>query len=306
MFADRLIQWKWSVLAPLLSALVLMVVLAMIRGGFAAGGQQLADPPPGTPAEAHAGQLDFIVAMQVQVAAILAAVVVGIALAWSAIRARTRSEMPIVLAILLLGAVAFTVLILDSQSPDEYDRLMTKTVETTKPLVDVIHIRLALDRITAGAATILAIATTFVLFPAKGDDRLRATVGSYRCLSYLLTAGTMLLASHVLTNTVLMSWAATYYPAGASRAPVVALGKSLINAWGVYDSLFLAATYIPAAAIVRTRLRNWGLSEVDPKAIPSWFDPKWLLSNSLEDIGRAAATLTPFIVGQAANLIGKG
>jgi len=300
------IQSKWSALAPLLSALVLMAILWVIRLSFATDVRPgVATPARTLTVEANAGRLDFTAALEVQVTSIILAMVVGVGLAISALRNRTASEKVVVGTILFFAAVALAVVILDKQSPPEYDDLLAKTV--ANQLINVKDLSLDFAGMTAIAATILATATAFVLWPTESDRlrRLEAAAESYRRLSYLLTVGTILLVSDIFTKTVLTRWAAAYYVLPADKATIAALGKSIVNGWGVYDSLFLAAAYIPAALIVRTRLRNWGLSEFAAKPIPAWFDPKWLLGNSLEDVGRAAATLIPFIVGQAANLIPK-
>ncbi|MEA2164280.1 MAG: hypothetical protein QOK37_2407 [Thermoanaerobaculia bacterium] len=304
---NRLIQSKWSAIAPLLSGLVLMTVLWFIHCRFAAYARPgVTDPAVKLTLDTYSGRLDFMGAMEVQITAIIVAIVVGFGLAVSAIRTLGRSARPIVWIIVFLGALALTILIKDDQSPREYGELLDKTAASQVSHINAI--RLGLEGSTALAATVLAIATALVLYPAEGDaiHRLEAAAESYRRLSYLLTAGTILLASDIFTKTILTKWAVAYYVTEPDKgAAVAALGKSIVTGWGVYDSLFLAATYIPSALLVRTRLRKGG-EVIDTKAAPAWFNIKWLSDTSLEDIGRAAATLTPFIVGQAANLIGKG
>ena len=303
---NRLIQWKWSAIAPLLSALVLMTLFWIIHCRFAADpGPILGKPAGAYTVEVYAGRLDFMAAMEVQLTAIIAALAVGVGLAMSAIRHRAPSEKRVTWSILVLSVVAFAILILDKQSPPEYGDLLEMTAANQLTYVNAF--RLGLEALTALAAIILAAATALVLLPGEGDTRgsLENAAGSYRCLSYLLATGTILLASDIFTKTILTKWMVTYFAEG-DKASVVALGKTIVTGWGVYDSLFLAATYIPSALLIRTRLRMWGTVIEDPKTAPPWFNPKWLSDTSLEDIGRAAATLTPFIVGQAANLIGKG
>jgi hypothetical protein len=304
MLADRLIESKWSAIAPLLAALVLLPTLAIIHGAFATKVR----PPLGTSeftltAERYAGRLDFTAALEVQVISIVVAVAVGIGLAMSAIRKSARSDRRVIAAIIAIGVVAALIIILDEQSPPEYGALLKETV--AQHLTEVNTLRLTFELMTALTATILGIATALVLLPAEGDaiiPRLEAAAESYRRVSYLLTVGTIVLAADIYTKTVLTKWAVTYFTSEVDKAAVAALGKSIVTGWGVYDSLFLAATYIPSALLLRTRLRVWGTA-VDLKTAPAWFNAKWLSDTSLEDVGRAAATLTPFIVGQAANLI---
>src|SRR5438067_2321152 len=111
MFVNRLIQSKWSAIAPLLSALVLMSILWTIHYRFAEYPRKGVDRPPVTlTVEKYSGQLDFMSAMEVQVTAIIVAVVVGVGLAISSIRKCSRSEMLVVCTILILGAAALTIL----------------------------------------------------------------------------------------------------------------------------------------------------------------------------------------------------
>ncbi len=113
-----------------------------------------------------------------------------------------------------------------------------------------------------------------------------------------LTVGTALLAADVLTRAVLGRWGATYF----SDKTLDSFVESIVAGWGVYNSLFLTAIYVPCAIVLRQRLRHDALS-VDPSTAPPWLDRAWLTDSPLKDLARATAILTPFLVGQASGLL---
>jgi hypothetical protein len=243
----------------------------------------------------YAGRARYIAAVQVQLAAIATAVCVGVWMLLRLVCNRPR-RIAFVLLVLGFGAISAGLLINERQSP-AFHALMLKTVAREFSMVE--DVRFALERSTAVAATLFAGIASLLLLPqGRGLDALRRTAAHYRLLTYLLPIGTVLLGADVLARTVLGMWATTYF-ANKNIDPLV---ESIVAGWGVYDSLFLAAIFIPTALVLRFRIQEL-TANVDRNAPPDWFDAQLLSESPLQILSRVGAILTPFLVGQASKLL---
>jgi hypothetical protein len=243
----------------------------------------------------YSGRARYIAAVQVQLVAIATAVCVGTFMLLRLVRKRP-GRIAFVLLVLAFGAISAGLLINERQSP-AFHALMLTTVAREFPVVE--DMRFVLERSTAVAATVLGgIASLFLLPQGRDLEALRRTAAHYRSLTYLLAIGTFLLGADVLARTVLGMWATTYF----DDKVVDSLVESIVAGWGVYDSLFLAAIFIPTALVLRFRIQEL-TANVDRNAPPDWFDAQLLSESPLQILSRAGAILTPFLVGQASNLL---
>jgi len=309
---------KLVIALPLVSALLVMSIAAVTRdrlekgisatGCCNAGRLHLPDiAATKTPAqqrtltpEMYASRLNFIAAVQIHIVAIIAAAVVGLVLMYKKLNLGTQSW-PVRIAFIIGIASLFALLLLDEQPSPALEMLEARTVATEFPRVHLL--RFAMEQSTVVAATMLVAAASLLLLPPKGDPlaKLKATSDGYHRLSYLLNAGTLLLGADVLTKAVLMQWTESYF-SGADQKSIHTLTERIVAGWGVYDSLLLAATYIPTALILKGRLKAW-TAEGQLTEPPTWFNPKWLAEGPLAELGRIAAILAPFVIGQAASAL---
>lgn len=245
----------------------------------------------------YSQRIRFVAAAQFQAAAILAATAFGLAIiAPLALGRDERGRRAYVLLATITGIAAALTFIGANTSPMLHS-LLKATVR--HEFVEIETYRVAFERLTSVAATTLVIAVTLLLLPVAGDleRRLRTTARRHLLLSHLLFLGTTLLASDVLLKMAAGDWALSYYGT-SDREQVGRLVDAIISGWAVYDSLFLAATYIPAAVVLRGRLSRYA-TDVQPHTAPAWFDRSWLTESPLQEISRALAILGPFLVGQS-------
>lgn len=311
--ARRLLLSTWLVALPIGCALVVLGEAAITRLIIIKPGPGILLPDPAQPIhdgdkriftpQIAASQVDYTAAMQIQVAAIIGAVGAGLVLILMAIRSMPRPLRFRILLGVVIGAAALLALaILDSQSSGIVCKLLPE--KSNAEFFVAFDKGETLDVFTGIAAAILAVAASLLIVVPKGSAmaRLKQTVDNDRRLSYLLALGTVLLAAQVFSKTVLLQWVACYYspePKDLKKA-METLGERIVAGWGIYDSLFLAATYIPTALVLKMRTRHW-----EEKADLTTA-PRWLSDTSFLEIARVAAILGPFVVGQAANLFHPG
>lgn len=299
---------------PILCAFVVMVVaMAMLatfarpKGCCGASDIQRLDPPkeriphPGNLLpELYARRIDYAAAAQFQAAGIAATLGFGGALLIAQIRRGNRRwRLSFAAAIIALGVLTAATTI-RAETSASLHHLLQQTVQTEFPSIETF--RIGMERMTSVASFLLIVIAGLLLLPVHGDieNRLRESVKRQGELSYLLALGTVLLVGDVLLKLVAARWAVAYF-VPPQRDAIASLVQGIGSGWAVFDSLVLAAAYIPAAVVLRSRLRTYA-SEVDLKAPPSWFDREWLVTSPLQEVSRLLAILAPFLVGKATDI----
>lgn len=311
---------RWTAFAamtlPLFGAVLVMAAGLGLHGHFSdnepphcCGSSDLKLPaPPGdrVPStgalrpEIYAQRIRYVAAGQFQVATIFAAIGFGLALAVPLAFGNTQhGRTSYAIAAVTLGITAALTFIGTTTSPALH-ALLELTVEHEFASIETF--RILLEQLTSVAATVLVVTASLLLFPVSGnlETRLRTTAERHTALSYLLALGTALLAGDVLLKRAAGQWSLSYF-VDPDCAVLRELVDGIVSGWAVYDSLFLAATYIPAAVVLRGRLARYA-SEVDVQPPPAWFDKTWLTISPLQEISRLIAILGPFLVGQASDI----
>jgi hypothetical protein len=260
------------------------------------------DPPtPGfiLPAR-YAGRVQYTAAVQLEIAAGIASLMVGVyvGLACRTVRRTKRAET--IFLLLLFGIVAGCSVITPRLLP-AVNALMQHTIACECPTLPTFQ--LWEQRGTAAVAVLLVGVAGLLLTPMRGSVRrqAQAIVARERMLSYLLAVGTVLLAASVLRISALAVWITSYF-AKDDQPGIQALMNATAATWGMYYSLFLAATYVPTLLVLRTRLRAIAAS-IDQHAPPIWYDKALFTASPLQEIGSVVGILTPVLVGEAAKLL---
>jgi hypothetical protein len=288
-------------------AMAMIVTFVQSEGCCSAADIQKADPPQdriprsgNLLPELYAHRIDYAAAAQFQAAGIAATIGFGGALLIAQIRkGNRRQRLGFALGIITLGILSAMTTIRPETSASLH-HLLQRTVQTEFPSIETF--RIGMERMTSVAAFLLIALAGLLLLPVQGDpeSRLRESVKRHGELSYLLALGTVLLVGDVLLKMVAAKWAVAYY-VGAQREALASLVQGIASGWAVFDSLVLAAAYIPAAVVLRSRVRDYA-SKVDQKTPPSWFDKDWLVTTPLQDVSRLLAILAPFLVGKATDI----
>jgi hypothetical protein len=163
------------------------------------------------------------------------------------------------------------------------------------------------------AATVCVAAASCVVVSAphgrqQGVSELSALTGRLRALLY---AGTCALVIYVLRVSIQANWALAYLPPSpenkgdAPAAVMASLTSAFTSAQAASSTLLLAAIYIPAFIILRSRAVALADPRMAPKAREDWLKENGLSVSFTEHLPRVAAILGPLIVGPLGELLGR-
>jgi hypothetical protein len=257
--------------------------------------------PHALPADLYAARVTFVAAAQVQVVAIAATVTFGGALLLPLLCEGRRTARRIFALTVVAGAVASATYELRPDTFFAFHHAVATTIATEFEAIE--RWRIGFEQATSIAASLLVAILSLLLLPPAGsiERRIKITAEHNRRLTYVLILGTIVLAGSALLKTCLGRWITAYFDP-PSQQVVRSFVESIVSGWAVYDSLFLAVTYVPAAVVLRLRLRRYA-EEIDLKAPPPWYEPQWLTSSPLQDLSRVLAILAPLLVGQASDIV---
>ena len=250
--------------------------------------------------ELYARRIDYVAGAQFQVAGIVATFGFGGALLLAQIRRGDRRRRLAFAAAIMAFGIIFPLTTIRPETSASLHDLLVRTVQNEFASIETF--RITMERLTSTAAILLILIACLLLFPVHGsvESRLRETAKRHGELSYLLALGTVLLVGDVLLKMLAARWAAEYFVA-PQREQIASLVQGIASGWAVYDSLVLAAAYIPAAIVLRSRLRKYA-AEVDLKTPPAWFEKEWLVTSPMQEVSRLLAILAPFLVGKATDI----
>jgi hypothetical protein len=303
---------------PLCAAFTIMLIAVTVQHAFAGeavtgccGLRALHLPQPRSPidpagnvvltAESYAGRVNYTAASEVAVVAVATALIVGFIVATISIRSgRAATQATFVVIALALGSIAAITVITQDISPALF-RIADMTIARECGRIELLQVWF--ERAIAIAATLLVAAAGLLLLPLakEPEKRVEETISNHGRLSYLLACGTILLVSGVVLKLSLGRWAETYFLTTGNKASVRILVDSIVGSWGVYYSMFLACTYIPAAAVLRTRLRRLASTTTLPAG--PWQDAQWSATAIAQDLGRVTAILAPLLLSQAPEIL---
>jgi hypothetical protein len=164
------------------------------------------------------------------------------------------------------------------------------------------------------AATVCVATASCVVIRAprgrhQGVSELYALTGRLRALLY---AGTCALVIYVLRVSIQANWALAYLPpsppenkADAPAVLMASLTSAFTSAQAASSTLLLAAIYIPAFIILRSRAVSLADPHMTPKAREDWLKENGLSVSFTEHLPKVAAILGPLIVGPLGELLGR-
>jgi len=291
------------------SALWLHGTLSTRPAGQCCGSVDVTIPPPPGDRVPHPGNLrpelyarriNYVAALQFQVATIVASLMCGAALIYPRICRREDRARGVFIFIILAVGTFFAATVINEDTSPTLHALIEMTMRHEFASIETM--RFAFERTTSVTATLLIAVASLFMLPVSGgrQTRIRELASRHTGLSYLLAVGTTLLAADVLLKMCAGRWAIAYYvkPAQDSLAELV---DGIVSGWAVYDSLVLAAAYIPATVVLRGRLQREA-RRVNVKDPPEWFDPQWLTISPVQEISKILAILAPFLVGQVQDI----
>jgi hypothetical protein len=241
---------------------------------------RLGVPPMGITSlqpEHYAGRLGYASAVEFQIAACMAALIAGAWVIWKTFAER-KSWWRLLVLIAVLGLSTLLVFAFVGEAPIKaLDKFVPVTIAAE--IANILDVHRGFDAATFVCAAFLILIMGLLLRPPDGTS----TEQRQQQLNVILGVGTVFLAASVYRLAAIGRWAAGYY-AEAQRKPIEALMNSVVSVWGLHYTLLLAASFLPAALILRRRADK---AETSVAA----------------EIARVTALLAPFLVGQVADLI---
>ena len=253
----------------------------------------------------YAARLTYSSAAKLQFAAFVVALLGGVILGLQLLPPmRLTRRIVLLLTIALVGAVSAYAAISPALTPATTLRVsQTVAIECGS----VPHLNLMLDRMTMALAFFLTIIAGSALARPRGalSVRLRRLAAGHRAITMILALSTIFLAVSIFRVTALGRWVESYYPDESVARDIRVLFDSVIQTWGIYFSMMLAAVYVPSTLLLRWRIAHaaHGLPSGTP---PNWLDPSWLKTSYTQELTRVLAVLAPFLAGQAADLLRIG
>ena len=241
----------------------------------------------------------------------IAALVVGIYIMQQATRGYSARLPQIILIIFVFYTLAQIFIFANTGSYWVVKQLLNQTIAVAaySPFPYITNFVFLLDKIGFVAASFLAIdAGLTLLKPASSTEPEHKHLAQQMDLLRLtLYAGTAVFITTTLMWSFTMRWAMVYiYPQnGYYYDSTLALANSQLIVRGIYFSVLLAATYLPAAAI-----QNWRASQIasiqKPKAPPieraNWLKDNGLGMTPLEFLPKLVAILGPMLAGSVTEL----
>ncbi len=204
----------------------------------------------------------------------------------------------IILMVLLLAAdaavgAALLTAIKDASSPAQ--QLLRATVGQYMGSINKYQ-RLG-DAWSLTATLCLAAAACATVWQSNVNKRLKAdeVAKRVRLLRPILYVGAAMLVIAVLRLSATHAWAVSYLPPDTDLGKAVTtLTRGIIGTLGVVFTLLIAGIYLPAAIILRARVREIAPSQPDPN---EWMNSERINLSFPQTLGRAIILISPFLAG---------
>lgn len=253
------------------------------------------------------GRFLWVFATGVGVLANLLAVGVGLYTIWQA-----RTDRVLVLTALTV----FLLVVVGAFTPpgammSQMFELLECTAQADLPFViRATHIA----NVFSVAATVCIATASCVLVRAPRGLRRQGVPELYALterLRVLLYTGTCALVIYVLRVSIQASWALAYLPSSPEKKPydpavvMSSLTSAFTSAQAASSTLLLAAIYIPAFLILRSRAIALADPGLTPEAREKWLKERGLSVSFTEHLPRVAAILGPLLAGPLGDLLGR-
>lgn len=250
----------------------------------------------------YAGRVSFTTAAKLQVLLFIASFGTAMFIGWRSLAEWGRLRRVVILMTLVAAAVILAVTAVTPALTPTLARLIERTVVTD--CKSVLGVHLLLDRMTFIAGFLFIAVGSFSLICPSGTlrNRLRRMAAQQHELNALLIVGTLFMAASIFRIAALSRWIESYAVTDDLAAGLRAVLGAILQTWGVYYSMFLAAIHVPCILLLRRRLQN-AARAMNFETPPPWFDAQWLKVSLPQEIGRMAAILAPFIAGNSADLL---
>jgi hypothetical protein len=182
--------------------------------------------------------------------------------------------------------------------------LLRATVGQMVPSINLYN-RLADTLSLTGTLSLAAAACATLWEHHANDDDEAELVRRINLLKPILYVIAAALAVAVLKFSATLGWAASYLPPESDIGKsVVSLVRGIIASMGTVFTLFVAGVYLPAALLLRARVRKLALRE-KPDDPDGWLKSRGLTLSFPQYLPRVIALLGPLLAGPLGELLGK-
>ena len=141
---------------------------------------------------------------------------------------------------------------------------------------------------------------------AAEDTEGKALARRMRLLRTTLYAGAAALVVSVVRLSVMLNWGGSFLPAADTAAgkQVSTLVTGIVTALGIYYTILLAAIYLPAAMVLRSRALS--LADVNgqpPEKQDEWLKARGLALTYTEYVPRLVAIIAPLLAAPVGSLV---
>jgi hypothetical protein len=210
--------------------------------------------------------------------------------------------MIILIVVALATDIALLVALLttgDVFSPGQ--QLLQTTVGRVVPAINKYN-RYA-DALSLTGTLSLAVAACATLWHRDMKNELDETQLMRRVtlLRPVLYVGAATLAIAVLRLSATFGWAASYVPADTELGRAVSsLVAGIVGSLGISFTLLMSGLYLPAALLLRARVKALAATKPDPEA---WLTSRGLTLSFPQYLPRVIALLTPLLAGPVGDLL---
>jgi hypothetical protein len=159
------------------------------------------------------------------------------------------------------------------------------------------------DALSLTGTLSLAVAACATLWQRSINNELEETqvVQRVRLLRPVLYVGAATLVIALFRLSATHAWGASYLPPESEIGKAVAsLSTGIVGSLGTYYTLLIASIYLPAAFLLRARLRKLAASKPDPEA---WMASQGMGLSLPQFLPRVIALLGPLLAGPLGDLL---
>jgi hypothetical protein len=253
---------------------------------------------------AYVARSSWAVANGVHVIACLVAIVTASLVMYHALSEYdTKVRWMIILIVVVLAAdIALAIALwasIDVSSPGQ--ELLRNTVGHVLPEINKYN-RYS-DALSLTGTLSLAAAACATLWHRDMKNELDETqlVRRVNLLRPVLYVGAATLAIAVLRLSATFGWAASYLPPESDLGKAVtSLVAGIVGSLGTSYTLLMAGVYLPAALLLRARVKAFSATQPDPQA---WLVKRGLTLSFPQYLPRVIALLTPLLAGPLGDLL---
>ena len=245
----------------------------------------------------------------VQVLASFAAIVTAVLVIYQALPV---AEYPVrwkwmLILIVVVAAADISLVVAIFTAKDVYSPAQTLLRATVGQVVPSIHLSNRLvDTVSLTGTFSLATAACATLWQHDvNDDNEPELIQRVNLLKPILYVIAITLAIAVLKFSATLGWAASYLPPEMDIGKsVVSLVRGIVATMGTVFTLFVAGVYLPAALLLRARVRKLALRQ-KPDDPDGWLRSHGLTLSFQQYLPRVIALLGPLLAGPLGELLGK-